>query len=243
MSDNPYLVLVSGKSATGKSACLRNLKDPEGVMYMCTENNKALPFRNKFRVGYVQDPMQVYDAIASAEDKTDIHTIVIDSLTYLMEMFETQYVLTRPPKETMKAWSDYAQYFRVLMKDYVGPSTKNIIFTAHTSDVFNEDEKIMETLVKVKGSLMNQGIESRFTNVISTKKVNLNMLKDVQNDMLTITPKEEARKFKYVFQTDVTADTMNERIRGPMGMWDDNELYIDNDIQLVLDRLHEYYHA
>ena len=37
---------------------------------------------------------------------------------------------------------------------------------------------INETLVKVKGSLMNQGIESFFTNVISTKKLALSALSD-----------------------------------------------------------------
>ena len=37
--------------------------------------------------------MQVFEALDAAEGMTDIHTIVIDTMTYLMEMYESQYVL------------------------------------------------------------------------------------------------------------------------------------------------------
>lgn len=35
--------------------------------------------------------------------------------------------------------------------------------------------------------------------------------------------------------------TVGERLRGPLGLWDVNETFIDNNMQLVLDRLKEYY--
>ena len=57
------------------------------------------------------------------------------------------------------------------MQHHVASSSKNIIITAHTLDILNESDMVMETMVKVKGSLMNQGIESYFCNVISSKKV------------------------------------------------------------------------
>ena len=34
---NDHLVLVSGASATGKSACLASITDPQGVMYLNCE--------------------------------------------------------------------------------------------------------------------------------------------------------------------------------------------------------------
>jgi hypothetical protein len=88
---------------------------------------------------------------------------------------------------------------------------------------------------------MNQGIESYFNNVISAKKVPLNKLDGYENDLLNITPRDEAVGFKYVYQTMLTKDTVNERIRGPMLMWDDSETFIDNNLQYVLERLHKYY--
>lgn len=238
---NNNLILVSGKSATGKSMCLRNLKDPEGVMYLCTENNKALPFPSKFKTANIVNPMQVYQAFEKAEAMEDIHTVVIDSLTYLMDQYESQFVLTAA--NTMKAWSDYAQYFKKLMQEYVAKSSKNVIFTAHTSDIMNDSEMIMETMVKVKGSLMNNGIESYFTTVLSTKKMTLKKLDGYESDLLNIDDEEELLGFKYVFQTKLTKDTVNERIRAPLGMWTTKESYVDNDIQQVLDRIHSYYNS
>ena len=55
------------------------------------------------------------------------------------------------------------------------------------------------------------------------------------------TPDNKEDGFKYVFQTRLTKETVNERIRSPMGMWPRNETYIDNNLQNVINRLHEYY--
>lgn len=66
-------------------------------------------------------------------------------------------------------------------------------------------------------------------------------LKDMDSPLLTITPEEEMLGFKYVFQTKISKETVNERLRGPMGMFTNKETYIDNNIQLVLNRLEEYY--
>ena len=101
---NDHLVLVSGKSATGKSASLMGLafnsdgtkKSEEfqkGVLYACTEAGKKLPFPNKFTVLNIIDPLQIYELFEHAEQNADdYHTIAIDSATFLMDQFETQYV-------------------------------------------------------------------------------------------------------------------------------------------------------
>ena len=46
---NDHLVMISGKSTTGKSASLEGLRDHEGVWYFNCESGKRLPFRNKFK--------------------------------------------------------------------------------------------------------------------------------------------------------------------------------------------------
>jgi hypothetical protein len=236
---NRFLILVEGKSATGKTASLMFLNDQEGVMYMNAEAGKELPFPSKFQVGNVLSPQQVLDALTAAEDMPEIHTVVIDSLDFLMNMYEAQKVIPAP--NTMKAWGEYAQYFQKLMQKYVAASTKNIVIIAHTSDIYNESDLVMETMVKVKGSTMNQGVESYFCNVIAAKKITLKKLEPYENDLLVITPEEEILGFKYVFQTQLTKETVNERIRGSIGLWDRNHTYIDNNLQNVLDRLHAYY--
>lgn len=236
---NDHLVLLCGKSATGKSASLMNLEKPEGVMYLNCEAGKRLPFNSKFKQFVITDPLQINEAFDKAEEMPEVHTIVVDSLTYLLDMYESIYVLNST--NGMQAWGQFAQYFKVLMQQYVAKSTKNVIFTAHTSDTLNESEMLMETKVPVKGSLKNNGIESYFTVVIASKKVQLKNLKEYGSDLLTITPEEEALGFKYVFQCKLTKDTVNERLRGPLGLFDTKETFIDNNMQLVLNKLRDYY--
>lgn len=236
---NDHLVLLCGKSATGKSASLMALDKPEGVMYLNCEAGKRLPFKAKFKQFTITDPLQVIEAFAAAENMPEIHTIVVDSMTYLLDMYESLYVINSA--NTMKAWGDFSQFFKTLMQQSVASSTKKVIFTAHTSDTLNESEMLMETKVPVKGSLKNNGIESYFSVVIASKKVALKALKDYGSPLLTITPEEEALGYKYVYQTKITKDTVNERLRGPLGLFDTKETFIDNNMQLVLNRLHEYY--
>lgn len=236
---NDNLVLLVGKSAAGKSASLMGLKNPEGVMYLNCEAGKKLPFRSKFKQYTITDPMQILEAFDAAETMDNIHTIVIDTVTYLLEMYESMYVINSA--NTMKAWGDFSQYFKTLMQDKVAKSTKNVIFLAHTADKLNEAEMTVETAVPVKGSLKNNGIESYFSLVIASKKVPLKALKDYGSALLNVTTEEEALGFKYVYQTKLTRDTVGERLRGPLGMFDTKETFIDNNMQLVLDRLKEYY--
>jgi len=240
---NRNLILLPGKSASGKTTSLRNLRKPEGVLYLNCESGKELPFASTFKKKTITNPLDIYSIFETLEKNKKCHTIIIDSLTYLMDMFESLYVLTAPAAgdAKFKAWSDYAQYFKKLMQKYVAESSKNVVFLAHTSDILNESEHVMETLVKVKGSLMNQGIESYFNNVIACKKVPLAKLANCESPSLTITPEDELLGYKYVYQTRLTKETVNERIRGPLGLWAINEIFIDNDLQLALDKLQAYY--
>lgn len=236
---NDNLVLIIGKSASGKSASLMNLKNPEGVLYLNCESGKKLPFKSKFMEKTVTDPLQVYEAFDWVESQDKIHTVIIDTQTYLMDMYESIYVIGSV--NTQQAWGGYSQFFKNLMQQHVARCTKNVIFLAHSADKMNEAEMTIETCVPVKGSLKNNGIESFFSLVISAEKVSLKILKDYANPLLQISPQDEMLGYKHVFQTQLTKDTVSKRLRGPMGMWDYKETYIDNNAQLVLDRLHKYY--
>ena len=103
---NTNLVLISGKSVTGKTASLRNIKNQKGVLYLNCENNKEITFRNDFINKAIVDPMQVYEAFPWMETKPDIHTGIIDTLTYLMDMYESMYVINSA--NTMKALTNRA---------------------------------------------------------------------------------------------------------------------------------------
>lgn len=99
---NDQLILICGESGTGKSASLRNIRNQEKWIYLNTEAGKRLPFKNKFHQIRIDDPMTVIAALDRAIEKRDeIEGVIIDSLTFLMEQYESKYVLTSP--NTMKA--------------------------------------------------------------------------------------------------------------------------------------------
>ncbi len=236
---NDHLVLIAGESTTGKSASLQNLRDPAGVAYMNLEVNKKLPFPSKFKEANITDPLQVKAQLTAINNLDNIHTVVVDSLTFMLDQWKSQYLHTS--KDTQKAWGLFAEFFKVLMTDHVAKSTKNVIFTAHTLTVLNEQTHMMETKVPVQGALKNNGIEAFFSTIVYTKVLPVEMLKKFDNPNLTFTEDELDIGLKHVFQTRLTKETVGDKIRSNMGMWEKNETYINNDAQILLDRLDEYY--
>lgn len=248
---NDNLVLIVGTSSAGKSASLRNLENPTGVVYANCEAGKKLPFPNKFGSFTITDPYQVhelFDHLAANDNeymhpqlkkKVKAHTVVDDSLTFLMDMYESVHVIGSA--NSMQAWGSYAQFFKTLMQDKVAKATCNVVFTAHSLALLNEAEMVIETKVPIKGSLKNNGIEAYFSCVVAAKKMSLKKLEGYASDLLTITDEERELGFKYVFQTKLTKDTVNERIRSPMGLFKNSETFMDNDVQKLLNHLHSYY--
>ena len=238
-NQNDNLVLIVGESGTGKTASLRNITDPTGVMYFNCESGKKLSFPAKFQQYTITDPLQIYEGFIHAETKADIHTIIIDSLTFLMDMFESVHVIGST--NTMAQWQAYAQFFKNLMQQYVAPSTKNVIFTAHTQSIMNDIDMVLSRQVPIKGALKGVGIESFFSLVVATKTIETSKLKDYKNNLLNVTTEEDSIGMKYVYQTKLTKETVHDRIRAPMGMFTLEQTFIDNDIQTIIDILHKYY--
>lgn len=238
---NRNIILVVGESKGGKTSSLRNIKNPKGVMYLNAESNKGLPFRNGslFWNVTITDPYEIYDAFNAAEEDDSVHTIVLDTITMTMDMFESVHVL--PATDTQKMWGQYHQFFLNLMQDYVAKSSKRIIFLAHVDSILNEEKGINETKVKVKGALQARGVEAYFNVVIGAKCLPVKKLAKVQNNLFKINEREEIVGFKYVFQTERTKETAGERIACPAEMFSLEETFIDNDVELVFDRIKEFY--
>lgn len=236
---NDHLVLIGGESGTGKSASLMNLPNHEKVMYLNCESGKRLPFKNKFKSYTITDPLQVYEAFDHAKGNPDVETIVIDTLTFLMDMYESVYVIGSA--NTMQAWGQYGQFFKHLMQDKIASSDKNVVILAHTRQDLDEKAMEMKTSVPIKGALKNNGIEAYFSTVVATKKVSLKDLENYKSDLLHITETDEMLGFKHVFQTQLTKATIGERIRSPIGMFTREQTYMDNDAGLLLKHLTEYY--
>lgn len=237
---NDNLVLVCGEPISGKSASLHTLQNPEGVMYCNCESGKKLPFPSKFKEYIITDPYEIHQGIQAAETMPDIHTVVIDSLTFLMEMYHSKYI--HGSSDGMRGWANYQHFFKTMMQEHVAKSTKNVVFTAHVQSIHNEATMSMEKKVPVQGSLAKNGIEAYFSCIVTAKLVTLEALEKYSNPLLTITTDDQIVGYKHVFQTRPTKDTVSERgQRAPMGMWSEPETFINNDCQLLINRLDQFY--
>lgn len=241
MSDtlNDHLILISGKTCSGKSASLMTLRNPERVAYLNCEGGKRLPFASKFKQATVTNTDEVTTAIAELSSNDNIDVIIIDSLSFLMQMYEITRI--RVSDDSRTEWGEYAAYFINLMHQLVAKSPKVIIFTSHVDDKYNEADMCVETKAVIKGGVGKLGVEAYFSCVVMAKRMDIDVLKKYENDYLHITEEDELVGYKNVFQTRHTKSTINERIRHPIGMWSINETFIDNNVQYVMDRLKQFY--
>lgn len=243
MSENPKSILICGESGHGKSTSLMGIADREDVLYLNCESGKPLPFKNKFKKKTITDPEDIMDFLEQLEemgDENPFKFIIVDTVSFMMDLYETVHVIGSA--NTQAAWGAYGQFFPRLMIQ-TAKIDAFFIFLGHLDSQLDEDEGMMRHSVPVKGAMAKKGIESRFTTVLYVKKMRV---KDIEkngapNALLNISERERNKGFKHVFLTDSDKSTVGGRIRSPLGMFSDDELYIDNDVFNVLKRLNEYY--
>lgn len=238
MAGNKNIVLVMGKPNTGKSTALMNLKNQDKMVYLNTDL-KELPFRDRFLKNVeVADALDVLGFIQDIEQSGPVEGAVLDTLTFLMSMYERQYVVGAANGQ--KAWGDYGNFYRDFIHA-IKAGTKDYAILAHEDSFLNEQTAQMESRVPIKGSVGKTGVEADFTTILSTKQMPIKKLEGHENDLLHITDEEREDGYKHVFVTRVTKDTVGEKMRSAIGLWSRKELYIDNDLDQVFARLREYY--
>ena len=236
---NDNLVLIGGVSGAGKSACLRNIKDQEGVLYLNCEAGKKLPFRNKFMSKVITDPYHIFEGFIWAESQPQIHTIVIDSLSFLMDMFVSVHIMNSA--DSRAQWQAYQEFFKELMQQKVASSTKNVIIITHIAEDLDEEKGIRTEQAVVKGGLKGTGVEAYFSLNVTARPMPIKELEKHPSEFLNITDDERDVGYKHVFQVRKTKETTGSRIRGPMGLFPQGTVYTDNCAQMLLDVVHDFY--
>lgn len=247
------LLLVVGKPTSGKTFSLDGMREKEKIFYLnCEGSGKPLPIsgRNKIKQQIILDPLEellgeknYIDQLVRNKDKANINTVVVDTITFLMDIVETKYVKTVDAKHTMQAWGFYGDFFR----NFMGQVAKllkvgiDVILMAHVAERFNGEEQVMDSYIPIKGAVGKTGVEAFFSDIVSTEHMKVKDLEGYENDYLHITEEEQEEGFKHVIQTRITKDTIGKRIRTNPAMWKKKETYIDGNIQVVLDRMKEFY--
>ena len=104
MATNKNIVLIMGEPATGKSASLINLDQPS-MVYLNTDL-KELPFKDNFMDSVeVSNSLDILSYVNEIEATPEVSGAVLDTITFLMDMHERQYVITAA--DTQKALTIY----------------------------------------------------------------------------------------------------------------------------------------
>lgn len=230
------VIMVMGLPNSGKSHSLSYLKNPERWVLL-NSDLKALPIKIDFAAQVrVEDPLHIFQFIQEIEENPDIDGIVIDTLTYLIDRYETMHVLTAT--NTQQAWGSYSQYFKKLITR-INASPKDFIVMAHAHTDIVEATGQINTYVPVKGALKKTGVEGEFNTILGAEVKKVTDLEQYESDYLTVTPEEDEDGVKRVFITRTTKATLGSKMRSPP-IWSRNDLYIDNNIQTVIDKHKEY---
>lgn len=241
--DKP-IVMIGGRSDTGKTASLRNLTDPGKKLYLNFEG-KQPPFPCKFVQQPITDPYTLHklslQLIEHGTAKFD--TLIIDSISACMGLYSTKYI-GKNCENKMAGWGNYGSFYEKWANEMLPLLPQTVIVLAHIDAYEDEDTMRTYTQAVVQGKLKRIGLEADFGVVANTVVMPTDELKDFNSPFLNVTEEDELEGFKHVIQTRKTLETKDTKIRSPIGppvFWEKDETFIDSDVQIILDRYNQYY--
>ena len=231
---NKKIACIMGPPSVGKSHSCMYLTNPEKWAYLNTDN-KPLPFKDSFAVNkFVTDPLEILDYVAAIEADDNLQGGILDTLTFLMGLYETQYVIHAVNKH--EAWGNYGNFYKDFIHSLKTSSKDWLIFAHETSEVNSQTGRLKST-IPIKGAVGKVGAEADFTTILTAKEIPIDELEDHENELLLLTPDEIEDGSKRVFVTRTNAEYVGDKTRSPNNLWRREELYIDNDVQQVIDRM------
>jgi glycosyltransferase involved in cell wall biosynthesis len=227
MSD---LIAIAGGSGSGKTTSLRNLNPKETFIVSIT--GKPLPFKgfkknysllkkegnnyvgNFYKSKNVEDVIKVFKLVSTT--MPEIKQIIVDDANYLMS-FEVM------ERANEKGWDKSTQiakhYYDMLEAVLALKDDLKVVILSHTEnlgDTLNPQWKL-KTAGKMLDTQLN--VDGLFTYILYTE----------------VSAGEEGKP-EYKFRTN-TIDG-SDTCKTPMDCFE--ELYVDNDLQVVLNKIDEY---
>ncbi len=213
-------LLIVGDTGTGKTTSMEDL--PLKHTIYINVDGKMLPFRAKSLYKHVnlESTEQLINGMIAAEDDPQVEFVVVDTLTFLGDMFYTEHI--EHASNGMAGWAAYKSYINKVL-NMAKKSSKHYVFLAHAQDVYDEKEMITKSFGKIQGSLKGGGLEQHFTFVLYSQVV-----------------KGDDGMPKYVFQTNKSKQNMGVSAKTPRGIF--TEPYTEaNSIREVFHAIDTYY--
>lgn len=245
-----YKILLKGKSTTGKTTSLENLRNQENWLYLNTDCGKNVPIPNCgfniVNITDVEDFFHVIETVTTTDrgDKYKEGGIITDTLNYAMEMFETQKVNTASDKDKFSAWAAYKDRFRCMMFEHTAKFPAPFVCLAHVFEELDQAGNIIDSSVPIQGSLKKVSVEAFFSQIVQTRKLDISKEKTreaLQNGQLSFDEEELEIGIKYAYQLFDTKDNKEAKLRNPRGIIPRTKPYMNADLQQYLDMLDTYY--
>ena len=222
------LVIILGASGTGKSTSIRTLNPQETVVINVL--GKDLPFKGS-RANYSKEKLNNiqsanWDGIQSmlqsiSKNKPDIHNIVIDDAIYIMrtEFFD------RSKEAGYTKYNELADHFRRIIS--VGNSLRSDITVFMMLHI--EPVEVEGSIVGYKASTVGKLLDKMYNPIES---VSINLFSQPKYD--------DKEKPTFGFYTHpMKVDGIEIPAKSPEGMFEED--FIPNDLQLIVNKMKEYY--
>lgn len=225
------LVAIVGESGSGKTSSIRNLNPEEVFIISTTGKRPGTPGAKKKYVQLTQNPstkefsgnfftttsVDNFSKIVQVVDKKmpKIKYIIVDDFQYFMA-FEA---LDRAKEKSYEKFTEMAQHaYQVLKEGLNLRDDLYFIILTHQANTGTDIEPFYR--IKTLGKMLDNTItlEGLFTYVLFARPV---------------VGEDGKMTYKFLTNSDGTCTA-----KTPMGLFED--LYIDNDLKLVVDRIEEY---
>lgn len=220
--------MILGKSGTGKSTSIKSLNPKETLVINILQ--KRLPFKgsstiyskenkNLIQISNYQDVIQVLNTVE--KENPSIKNIVIDDAIFIM----SKEFFSRAKEIGYGKFTELAQHFQqVIAACESMKNSYNIFLLLHAEDV-KSDNIIVSYKVRTIGKLLDDQYNP-------FEVVPMVLFSDVKFD--------EKGKPAYGFYTHTTIEGGTKiPAKSPDGMFEED--WIDNNLQLVVDKMNKFY--
>lgn len=222
------VVLILGKSGTGKSTSVRNLAPEETLIINVLK--KELPFKGSRKLYNkenknlfnVDDPKTIVSYLEAIDKKRpQVKNVIIDDITYIMrnEYFKTAKITG------FNKFIDIASNFKNIIeaaKDMRDDLT--IFLMMHCEEVMSDN-----VIVTYKASTIGKMVDNSY-----------NPLEVVSTVLFSSVKYDSNQKPIYGFYTNKCMEGNTEiPAKSPEGLFE--EIFIPNDLKIVTEALNEYY--
>ena len=221
------VVMLLGKSGTGKSTSIKTLDPKETVVINVL--GKMLPFKgsnamynaenkNMFRV---KDHNEMVNLLKACNLQSNIKNIIMDDCIYIMR----KEYFSRAKESGYVKYTELAQHFQDIIStcESLRP-TLNVFMILHSEDVVSDN-----SIVEYKVSTIGKMLDNQY-----------NPIEVVPMVLYSSVIYDDKGAASYGFYTHRHKEgTIVIPAKTPDGMFE--EEFIPNDLQLVVDKMKEYY--